>query len=191
MDIAIRRADTSLFQAALSADFSFLVDAYLEPDFRHPVDQWQRHPVEPHIKDYRTDGDEEEDLRDHALFVAMLGTAVIGRISVTRNWNGYGLLDHFGVGRDHRRGGIGRRLFEQAKAWAMAQGLPGLTLETQNNNLAACRFYERQGFELGGIDRFFYRGLEPATREVALFWYLTFSGPVHAAGRDASPEATA
>lgn len=34
-------------------------------------------------------------------------------------------------------------------------------LETQNNNMAACRYYHRYGFELGGIDHLIYRGLAP------------------------------
>jgi streptothricin acetyltransferase len=61
-----------------------------------------------------------------------------------------------------------------AVAWAKAQGLAGLTLETQSNNVPACRFYSRYGFTLGGYDRLLYRALDRDTREVALYWYLTF-----------------
>ena len=53
-------------------------------------------------------------------------------------------------------------------------GLPGIMLETQNNNVAACRFYESCGFHLGGFDRELYRGITPDTDETALFWYLIF-----------------
>ncbi|MFE0013606.1 GNAT family N-acetyltransferase [Mesorhizobium sp. NPDC059054] len=176
MTVTIERAAPLLFDAAGKADFSFEVDAYLEPTFGTPVSEWRRIPTEPYVKSYgKTDEDGGEWDEDSALFVAMLDDAPVGRLSVTRNWNGYGLLDHFGVDRQHRAGGIGNRLFEQAKSWAREQGLPGLSLETQNNNLTACRFYERQGFQLGGIDRFFYRGLHPGTREIALFWYLPFA----------------
>jgi len=51
------------------------------------------------------------------------------------------------------------------------ENLPGLMLETQNNNLAACAFYEKHGFRLGGIDRCLYQGLDPQSSEIALFWY--------------------
>ena len=47
-------------------------------------------------------------------------------------------------------------------------------LETQNINVAACLFYARCGFVLGGYDRFLYRGLTPETDEIALYWYLIF-----------------
>lgn len=176
MPVTIERADPLLFEAAGKADFSFEVDAYLEPVFGAPVREWRRIPTEPYVKSYnKADEDDGEWDDDSALFVAVLDGAPIGRLSVTRNWNGYGLLDHFGVDRPYRASGIGHRLFDCAKSWAREQGLPGLSLETQNNNLTACRFYERQGFQLGGIDRFFYRGLFPDTREIALFWYLPFS----------------
>jgi ribosomal protein S18 acetylase RimI-like enzyme len=54
--------------------------------------------------------------------------------------------------------------------------MPGLMLETQNNTHAACLLYEKHGFRLGGIDRFLYRGIDPRSREIALFWYLDFNG---------------
>jgi streptothricin acetyltransferase len=56
----------------------------------------------------------------------------------------------------------------------LSQGLPGVRLETQSNNVAACRFYERQGFVLKGFDADLYRGEMPGTREIALFWYFWF-----------------
>jgi hypothetical protein len=57
--------------------------------------------------------------------------------------------------------------FPQAGRWAGAngagsrlgesRGLPGIMLETQDICVAACRFYERYGFELGGSDRLLYK----------------------------------
>jgi ribosomal protein S18 acetylase RimI-like enzyme len=51
-------------------------------------------------------------------------------------------------------------------------------LETQNNNLGACRLYERCGYVVGGIDHLRYRGIDPNTAEVALFWYRLFDNPL-------------
>ena len=44
-------------------------------------------------------------------------------------------------------------------------------LETQNNNVGACKLYERCGFQLSGFDADLYRGDDRCVREVALFWY--------------------
>ena len=61
-----------------------------------------------------------------------------------------------------------------AQFWSRKKNLPGMMLETQNNNLGACRLYERCGYVMGGIDQLRYRGIDPQTREVAIFWYRLF-----------------
>ena len=67
-----------------------------------------------------------------------------------------------------------------AQFWARKKNLPGMMLETQNNNLGACRLYERCGYVMGGIDQLRYRGIDPQTREVAIFWYRLFKAQVEA-----------
>lgn len=61
----------------------------------------------------------------------------------------------------------------KAVLWAEAVGLNTIRLETQSNNVAACRFYQRFGFVLGGYDRYLYCRMDPdVSADVALFWYL-------------------
>jgi GNAT superfamily N-acetyltransferase len=68
-----------------------------------------------------------------------------------------------------RRGqGIGSALFRAAERWARARGAGWLKVETQNVNVAACRFYARQGCVLGAIHRFAYPALPD---EAQLLWY--------------------
>ena len=50
----------------------------------------------------------------------------------------------------------------------------GIMLETQNNNVAACKFYEKCGFVIGGFDFLVYKGLDIENDEVAIYWYLYF-----------------
>jgi len=50
----------------------------------------------------------------------------------------------------------------------------GLLAETQDTNLAACRFYHRYGFVLGGADTMLYANCSDSN-EKALFWYLRFN----------------
>jgi len=47
-------------------------------------------------------------------------------------------------------------------------------LETQSNNVAACKFYASCGFVIGGVDLHLYQGLHPQSDEIAIFWYLIF-----------------
>jgi ribosomal protein S18 acetylase RimI-like enzyme len=67
-----------------------------------------------------------------------------------------------------RRQGVGAALFRAAEAWAVARGAAWLRVETQNVNVAACRFYARQGCVLGAVDRFAYPELPGETQ---LLWY--------------------
>ncbi len=73
------------------------------------------------------------------------------------------------VDHDYRRRGIGRALIEAAAAWSLARGLARMKIETQNTNVAACRFYHAMGARLGGIERYAYTNVPD---EVELDWYL-------------------
>lgn len=68
---------------------------------------------------------------------------------------------------DCRRLGVGRQLLAFAERIALSAGKQRLSVETQNNNVAACRFYASAGFELRSVDRFAYPLLP---NEVQLVW---------------------
>ena len=54
--------------------------------------------------------------------------------------------------------GVGKQLVDAAMAEAVKRGYLGLYLYAQDNNLGACRFYLKTGFEIGGFDNRRYRG---------------------------------
>jgi GNAT superfamily N-acetyltransferase len=64
--------------------------------------------------------------------------------------------------------GIGHRLFHNAVEWARSRQCRVLKAETQNIPVPACRFYARQGCELGGINR---RAYSDELEEVQMLWY--------------------
>jgi GNAT superfamily N-acetyltransferase len=63
---------------------------------------------------------------------------------------------------------VGAALFRAAESWARARGCRQLKVETQNVNVAACRFYSRQGCVLTSVDRLAYPGLPG---EIQFLWY--------------------
>ena len=63
--------------------------------------------------------------------------------------------------------GIGSACWSERR-WARQRGCKLLKIETQNNNVQACRFYAKQGCELGGILRHAYKDYP---QEVELLWY--------------------
>ncbi len=70
----------------------------------------------------------------------------------------------------HRGRGVGAALFRAAEGWAAARGCRELSIETQNINVAACRFYAAQGCRLDAVHPGAYRHLPD---EIQLLWYRT------------------
>lgn len=66
--------------------------------------------------------------------------------------------------------GIGREMLNHIISWGRRRGLRAILLETQSNNVPACRFYMRMGFQLVGINTMFYTNQDLERDEVALFW---------------------
>lgn len=93
------------------------------------------------------------------------------RTVLKRNWNNYCFIEDVRVDGQYKGKGIGRQLIEVAKEWTFSKGLKGMTLETQNINVSACKFYEKCGFILGGFDNFFYKQIESVKDEIVLYWY--------------------
>jgi len=144
----------------------------------------------PYVKDYDTlEGEgptqwsERFDVSNWGLIVARSDGALVGGAVVAFNTEGISMLEgrrdlavlwDIRVSPEARGRGIGSALFRAVEAWAEARGCEQLKIETQNINVPACRFYAKQGCELGAIDRFAYQGLAD---EVQLFWYKTLSAP--------------
>ena len=72
------------------------------------------------------------------------------------------------VAPEVRGQGIGAALFRAVEAWAAVKGCRELKVETQNINVPACKFYERQGCTLRRVNRHAYRDLPG---EIQLLWY--------------------
>lgn len=111
---------------------------------------------------------------DRVVFLAYTENDIAGQIILRKNWNSYANIEDISVDSRVRRQGVGTALVAQARSWAEQRSLPGMMLETQDNNMAACKFYESCGFQLRGLDSYLNKGINPETDEVALFWYLLF-----------------
>ncbi|EVE04043.1 hypothetical protein T758_02794 [Staphylococcus aureus SJOS6001] len=82
-------------------------------------------------------------------------------------------IEDIAVCKDFRGQGIGSALINISIEWAKHKNLHGLMLETQDNNLIACKFYHNCGFKIGSVDTMLYANFEN-NFEKAVFWYLRF-----------------
>ena len=83
------------------------------------------------------------------------------------------------VAPQFRGQGVGTTLFRTVEEWAIRKGCHQLKVETQNINVAACRFYVRHGCVLGAIHRFAYPDLP---NEIQLLWYKDLGQRSHVNG---------
>jgi GNAT superfamily N-acetyltransferase len=148
--------------------------------------------VEPYIKDYDNDPDDGPvswarrwDTSNWAVFSAYEGDRRIGgAVTAVHNRDMWFLrartdtaaLWDIRVDWDYRNRGIGHRLFSHAIDWARAKGFDRLMIETQNVNVNACRFYQRQGCYLGAFEQHAY---QDAPDEIELTWYYDLSSATH------------
>jgi ribosomal protein S18 acetylase RimI-like enzyme len=103
--------------------------------------------------------------------VAEHSDRLVAMIDVERqDWRVAGFVWNIAVDRAHRRHGLGRRLMDRVVEWGRRQRLRAIILETQTNNIYACRFYYQFGFRLSGIDDHFYSNGDLQKNEVAIFW---------------------
>ena len=133
-----------------------------------------------YVKEYPNDnGDYSGYIGNHdkTVFLAYIDGDCIGQIILRKDWNKYAFVEDICVAKSSRGQGVGSALIQKAIIWAKGRGLCGLALETQDNNLLACRFYSKCGFEIGGVNTMLYQNFDkPWSDEMAVLWYLRFSG---------------
>lgn len=185
MKVTIREEPLTFLQAYQTISIAFMVESiYRLPSF-DPTGEtavWQETAVSPTLKDYDSAEpiawDSRWDLSNWGLFGAYVDDTLVGCTAVAFNTPDVNMLEgrsdlavlwDIRVSPDYRGRGIGRRLFETAVSWSRAQNAVGLKIETQNINVPACNFYQRQGCILKEINPNAYPDLP---NEIQLIWYL-------------------
>ena len=104
------------------------------------------------------DYDYDELSGDHVFIGAYDGETCVGLAVLAEAWFKYMYLEDLKVRQDYRGQGVGKALLERALEAAHGRNYSGLYTVGQDNNVAACCFYLKMGFEIGGFDNRAYRG---------------------------------
>jgi ribosomal protein S18 acetylase RimI-like enzyme len=97
--------------------------------------------------------------KDDAYFIgAYDGDVCVGVAVLRRQMFKYLYLEDLKVNKNYRRQGIGSMLTEACMEKAREEKMRGVYVIAQDNNLSACNFYVKCGFEIGGFDNRCYRG---------------------------------
>jgi GNAT superfamily N-acetyltransferase len=191
MDIEIRRESLSSLSAYADIPIAFDIRSILSvtPDGSGGFALEERRLPISRRKDYDSAAGqrpagwaERFDTSRWAVFSAHAGGARVGGAVVAAHTPGVTMLEgrrdlallwDIRVRADARGRGAGSALFRAAEGWAAENGCRQLKIETQNVNVAACRFYARQGCVLLGANPGAYPELPDETQ---LLWYKDLGG---------------
>lgn len=162
-------------------DFSFQVSATITPPFDKSLES------DLHVTTLQTSYNKQYNLDEETfsdtdpetpryLATFNIDGRVRGYVAVEKIWNNIASLEDIAIDRSLRGVGVGKALIQHAIEWAKRQGLPALRAETQSNNVAACKLYQRCGFRFGGYDEYLYMADPNLKDETALYWYYIVEG---------------
>lgn len=109
-------------------------------------------------------------VKNSAMFGAYEDGKCVGLAIYQDGFFGYMYLLDLKVSAAYRGKGAGRGLIEAGKQEALARGYQGVYLHAQDNNLNACLFYLKTGFEIGGFDNHVYNGTSQAGKANIIFY---------------------
>jgi GNAT superfamily N-acetyltransferase len=186
--VVVRQEPASALTDYATIPISFEVcevfDVTPVPDRSGGYDLTTRRVAEPYSKDYDAAGGSPADwpgrfsVSDCVVFSAFVESARVGGAVVIPD-SLSGVPDHgfdsallwdLRVRPEWRRRGVGAKLFHAVEKWATESGFKQLQVETQNNNVAACRFYAEQGCVLREVHRGAYSEFP---NEIQLLWFKT------------------
>ena len=177
MELQIRQMDAQSIHQVDQFNRTSMVYSHLMLDVHDNQISYSIVPVEPYEKILIVDPEDYTTFIDNpqkVIFFADLDGRIVGQIKMVPWWNKFAYVEELSVDTAFRGKGIGQALMTRAIEWAKSQDFPGITLETQTNNVRACLLYERCGFVLSGFDLCAYRNFPESRDEIALYWYLIF-----------------
>lgn len=110
-------------------------------------------------------------MRENSVFIgAYDGERCVALAIMQEAMMKYMYLYDLKVAKAYRRSGAGSALIERAKQVSREHGYRGIYTQGQDNNLAACNFYIRSGFYIGGFDNNVYKGTSQEGKADIIFY---------------------
>ncbi|WP_214894502.1 GNAT family N-acetyltransferase [Exiguobacterium sp. H66] len=174
--IVIRPLKDQFITIINNTNESFPVIGKILPSFSNGLWSYEEQlydaPSEICFPDDKLDWSTYIDSSEKIILLAFHENECIGQIRLVKDWNRLAYIENIAIRSSFRKNGVGHLLLEAAETWAKEQSLIGLSLEAQNDNLIACRFYVKEGFVLGGVDTL-KQSANPEI-DITLYWYKLF-----------------
>lgn len=116
-------------------------------------------------------------MKDHSVFIGAYDRGnCVGLAILQKTMYRYMYLYDLKVSEAYRQKGVATALIRKAKEVCKEHGYSGIYTQAQDNNLAACLFYIKTGFYIGGLDTNIYRGTAQEGKADIVF-YLDCEDP--------------
>lgn len=129
------KAEDILSLAYQSGIYSrFKLDPNLDSNFFYSLyKEWTVKSIDKSIADYVP------------VIIGNDGNEAFGTLKL---YNDKGVIGLFAVDRNHRRKSLGRKVMQSLINYSASKGIKQLEVATQKQNLEACQFYEKIGFNI-------------------------------------------
>ena len=150
--------------------FGRMIPSYMDEKWNYEVERFPEDEItEMCFPDENYDYDE---LAKNSIFIgAYDGDKCIGLAILQHSWHKFMYLYDLKVNVDFRGKHIGIMLIDKSKEIALEHGYRGMYTQGQDNNLAACLFYIKNGFAIRGLDTHVYTGTSQEGKKDILFYY--------------------
>ena len=150
--------------------FGRVLPAYQDGQWSYTVERWDASTVKEMCfpdEDYDFAAMSEEG----SVFLgAYDGETCVGLAILQPGFFKYMYLEDLKVRSDARGKGVGRALIQAGLEEALRRNYRGIYLQAQDNNLNACLFYLKCGFQIGGFDNRVYTGTKQADKADIVFY---------------------
>lgn len=146
--------------------------------------KFEEESVSPYWKDYDSEDDnpslliDKFNLSNWSIVSAFDGEKRIGGAIIAYDTEGINMLEgkddlsviwDIRIDKEYRGKGIGSKIINRCVEWAKSKECTRVKIETQNNNVGACKFYVSQGAKLSNFNRYYYKDHPD---EVQLIWSI-------------------
>ena len=188
MPTIIKQVTTDTLPLYSKIPISFLVESVYRVKTKDGFDGFELYEEKvshPYIKDYDAVKGEGPtrwlkrfDMSKWGIFMALDGERPVGGTIIAPGAyvgdidSTFAQMFDIRVRPQLRRSGTGTKLLQQAASFARQLNFKFLKIETQNTNIPACKFYAKQGCQLGNIDLYAYKSDPAYEHEFRIVWYL-------------------
>ena len=147
--------------------FGRMIPGYADGKWRYETERFER-VSEMCFPDEHYDYDAMSE--DCTFIGAYDGDQCVGLAIMREGFYKYMYLYDLKVNADYRGKGVAPMLLDRAGEIALEKGYRGIYTQGQDNNLAACLFYIKYGFRIGGLDTDVYKGTSQEGKADIIFY---------------------